>query len=221
MKKTIKLLGLLFVAAMLFAGCANGSSSSDSTPNINEALFSADDVTVAATKYELADGKWIYRAVGKSDIDANSEHFEFTLKNGKVDTSADADKKYITSTSGTLPANADEATIAAAKAQGYTIDGNKYTYTKEYDKAAINKLFEKAAANPSATSGKVTDPDMVAYIKIKSAIEKANYMNNSSTPTGCKTNAEKTKYLWTKEYTTYSTSGTTAKGTGTYYLIKK
>ena len=219
MKKTIKLLGLLFVAAMLFAGCANGSSSSDSSSNINEPLFSADDVTLAATKYELADGKWVFREIDKDADSESVQHFEFSLKNGQVDTSAD--KKFISSQSGTMPEGTPQASIDAAKAQGYKIDGNKYTYTKEYDNDAITKLFQKYAATTTLTSGRNADPDALAYNRITSAIYKANNMNNSTAPSGCKTNAEKTKYMWERGYTSYTSSGTTLQGKSTYYLAKK
>ena len=219
MKKTIKIAGLLFAAAMVFTGCTQPTSSS-SSPNYNEPLFSENDVTVDATKYEIADGNWIFRQIQKTDTSSTSDHFEFVFKNGQVDTSADM--KYITNTSGTLPEGISQAEIdAAVKDLGYKIDGNKYSYSKEYNKEAILKIIQKMTADPSLMNGKNRDQETLSGRKIINAMTYANTLNGKTAPAGCKTNAEKTKYMWKNEHTNTNSSGTTTKLTTTSYLSKK
>ncbi len=72
MKKTIKLLGLLFVAAMVFAGCANASSGS------------SEECNKEIEKVMLTDGNWEidvkktteYSSLGKEN---KSTHIEITV----------------------------------------------------------------------------------------------------------------------------------------------
>ena len=217
MKKTIKIVGLLFAAAMVLAGCTQPTSSS--SPNYNEPLFSENDVTVDATKYEIADGSWVFREIDKDANSSSTEHYEFVIKNGKLD--YESDMKYITTGSGTIPEGTSQAQIDAVKKVGYNIDGNKYSYTKEYDKDAILKLLQKMSSSSSSTSSNNSDPELMYAMKIMVAVGNANSMNGKNTPRGCKTNAEKTKYWWKSEYTNTTPTGTTTTGSKTNNNKKK
>ena len=129
--------------------------------------------------------------------------------------------KYITTGSGTIPEGTSQAQIDAVKKLGYNIDGNKYSYTKEYDKDAILKLLQKVSSSSSSTSSNNSDPELMYAMKIMKAVGNANSMNGKNTPRGCKTNAEKTKYWWKSEYTNTTPTGTTTTGSKTCFLSKK
>ncbi len=85
MKKTIKMLGLLLVAAAMFAGCKNApaETSSNKSP-----LFPAGDTPVTMTAIDffhtdLADGTWSFKRVSEYSGSTDVDEYTFT-KNGST-----------------------------------------------------------------------------------------------------------------------------------------
>ena len=80
MKKTIKMLGLLLVAAAMFAGCKNApaETSSNKSP-----LFPAGDTPVTMTGRDffytdLADGTWSFKRLYEYSGNTTVEEYTFT-----------------------------------------------------------------------------------------------------------------------------------------------
>lgn len=80
MKKTLKVLGLLAVAAALFIGCKNNADEGSGEKNIQEDLFDATELTETATTYEFADGDWTYRHIIERDDMIDATQIEFSVK---------------------------------------------------------------------------------------------------------------------------------------------
>lgn len=121
MKKTIKLLGLLFVAAMVFAGCANGSSSSsDSNP-----------ASIATDTIKFSDGNWT--------IDVTET--QNTKYGSTSDTSKDIYKYEITITGN--KAVVTKATQTKKGAETDVTNSKKYSITDVSD-LSPDRLFSKA-----------------------------------------------------------------------------
>lgn len=123
---------------------------------------------------------------------------------------------------GTMPDGATDEQIAAAKKQGYKVDGNKYSLYKEYDLVALNKKAEsdsafkqKIADAMSSESEQAPDPEVVAYVEGMFALMALEPGN--SIPSGTKTNSEKSKYYCLKE----ENSSKHGKITEKTYIAKK
>ena len=153
--------------------------------------------------------------------DTRADQFEFAIKNGTLDISENAYMKYILSINGSFPEGTTEELKENIKNKGYKVDGNKYSFNKEYDKAAISELVKKMRINPDAAND--NSPDAITYKAINDGITAGLNLNNSSAPASCKTNEGKTKYMWTRNFRYSSSSSSAPEGTGTYtyYLAKK
>ena len=198
MKKTLKVLGLLAVAAAMFTGCKQNVEEPAPAPSIDGELFSEDDVTVPATNgIELSDGKWTFRAINKSDDSSMAGELIFNAKNGSIDqTSTDITFKF--SSKGTISGNPTDAEIEAAKEQGYTFDGNTYSLYKEFDYQALAKYMQE---NPH---DQITNVASFMYMAVSMP---------SSAPGTWTTNSDKTKF--------FSEQADEDSGsTGTYYFSK-
>ena len=189
MKKTVKVLSLLFVAAALFMGCKQNVEEPAPAPSIDGELFSEDEVTVPATNgIELSDGKWTFRAINKSDdssISSMAGELIFNAKNGSIDQTSE-DLTFKCSMKGTIPEGATEAELAKAKEEGYTIDGNSYSIYKEFD---YQSLIEYLQENIDE-SGDSDDPIASWAMFMTSAVS-----NPSRAPGSWKTNSDKTKFF--------------------------
>ena len=220
MKKTLKVLGLLAVAAALFIGCKNNADEGSGEKNIQEDLFDATELTETATTYEFADGDWTYRHIIERDDMIDATQIEFTVKNEDLDLSKSV--TYIMLQQGTMPDEATDAQIEAAKKQGYKVDGKKYSLYREYDLVALNKKAEtdadfakKIADAMSKDSNEAPDPEVMAYMQgmmYLMALEPGR-----SVPSGTKTNSEKSKYYCFEE----ENSSKHGKITEKTYIAKK
>ena len=220
MKKTLKVLGLLAVAAALFIGCKNNADEGSGEKNIQEDLFDATELTETATTYEFADGDWTYRHIIERDDMIDATQIEFTVKNEDLDLSKSV--TYIMLQQGTMPDEATDAQIEAAKKQGYKVDGKKYSLYREYDLVALAKkaesdsAFQKKIADAmSKESNEAPDPEVMAYIQgmmYLMALEPGR-----SVPSGTKTNSEKSKYYCFEE----ENSSKHGKITEKTYIAKK
>ncbi len=191
MKKTIKMLGLLLVAAAMFAGCKNAP---EETSSKKDGLFSTGDTTIDMAsgdfqRFELANGTWSYKSVSESTNNGGSltiKEFTFT-KSGSTKTITKGSEYQ----EGKIPAGmtlTDEQKNAYA-AQGYTINGDRYTLSKNWSASEI--ATEQARLDSR-------------YL---------NSFNYKYTNGVTKRNADNTKF-----YTSYSGNNTDGKGTviGTY-----
>ena len=218
MKKTLKVLCLLFVAAALFAGCKNNAD--DEQKNIQEDLFDSTELTETATTYEFADGEWTYRHITESEDMIDAAQIEFTVKDEDLDLSKSV--TYIMLQQGTMPEGTPKEQIEAAEKRGYKVDGNKYSLYKEYDLVALNKKAEsdsafqqKIADAMSKDSNEAPDPEVVAYVEGMFALMALE--PGHSIPSGTKTNSDKSKYYSCKE----ENSSKNGKITEKTYIAKK
>ena len=220
MKKTLKVLGLLAVAAALFIGCKNNADEGSGEKNIQEDLFDATELTETATTYEFTDGEWTYRHIVERDDMIDATQIEFTVKDKDLDLSKSV--TYIMLQKGTMPDEATDAQIAAAKKQGYKVDGKEYSLYREYDLVALNEKANKDADFAkkiedamSKESNEAPDPEVMAYIQgmmYLMALEPGH-----SVPSGTKTNSEKSKYYCFEE----ENSSKHGKITEKTYIAKK
>ena len=181
MKKTVKVLGLLLVAAAMFTGCKQNVEEPAPAPSIDGELFSKEDTTVTASAVELSDGNWTFRLVAKDDDETGAGELTFTAANGGLDATKDFTFKF--SQKGTIPAGTTEEDKEEAKAAGYTFDGDKYSFYKEFD---AKSLTEYMSENPDDD---ITDcAEMMLMIVTNPSVSA-----NSSVP--IKTNSDKTKFF--------------------------
>ncbi|SFJ07470.1 hypothetical protein SAMN04487775_1148 [Treponema bryantii] len=216
MKKTLKVLGLLAVAAALFVGCKQNVEE-PGKKDIQGELFDPSDLTVTATKYVLSDGSWSYRYVYESGEDTMAEQVDFSISNGSWN--AEAATTYISSAEMTIPEDATEEEKQEVIAMGMEINGNKATYYKEFDILALaNKVNSDAEfrskvlayveyiSSSSHSSDFVPDPEAAAYVQTTSLLMG---LPGADVEPGTKTNAEKSKYYFTDSEThngkTYTT----------------
>ena len=123
MKKTIKIAALFLAAAMLFAGCANSSSSSSGDNDKK-----VDNIT-------LSDGKWIIDVTeketssmsGQSSTEIDELHLEVTIEGEKVTLTKGIEKRH----------NHDEEDITSYA---------KYQYNK-LDSIAPERLLNGPSSN--------------------------------------------------------------------------
>ena len=134
MKKTICKAILLFAFAAI-------DYPVDSTAEIDEPLFSTEDVPLDASQAQLVAGNWTYRYI--PIWHEGAAQLEFSIKDGKFDDSEGARFKYIYS------------------------DGNK---VMEYSKAAIKKL-EKVFQNDPDKMYNEEDYDARAFLYCKHIID--------------------------------------------------
>ena len=206
MKKTIKMLGLVFVAACLFAGCANSSDSNDdkssASKNLTKPLFDKDELTENVSIIDLADGKWIYRTVAEyEDSTTISDEFSFTVKDMKVDESADY--SYKCAYKSKIPADFTEEDKAMYKENGFTFEGAYMIQNDSYSKAEIQ--------HPAPENAHI--PGNVNYI-----ISKINELPQNKGG-NYKTNSDNTQYYYSGTGTKES-EGKWYNGIIDYYLAK-
>lgn len=202
MKKILKALGLLLVAAAMFAGCKKDAD--DEQKNIQEALFDPAELTLNASVLEFSDGRWIFRQiVEREDEDINgADQIEFTVSNNTFNTNESI--PYISSVSGTIPDGTTEEEIEALKKEGYKINGNKYSAYVEYDlaelikKAQTDAEFQERITTYSNKTSDGIDPEYAAY---RNGTRTLNQLFSGNTPSGIKTNNDKSKYYYERHVT--------------------
>ena len=194
MKKTLKVLGLLAVAAALFIGCKNNADEGSGEKNISEPLFNVEDLTEDADTIETEDGEWTFRKTSSGDRagygkEENSEELVFVIKNGAIDHNADF--KYIFCSKITTTEPLSEADKAMAKKMGYTdIGTNTATYYKEIDAAKMKELMKKYSADEE-----YFDEYAWAFSECMHTMGNAEWYLHD-THDDMKRNADKTKYYF-------------------------
>lgn len=229
MKKTIKLLGLLVIAACFFTACANSSGSSDdkekektpatqtetetsdspespetsTTPTMVELaapLFEVTDAIEDADKYTFTDGSWTYRTILTKSKALTVNQLTYPFKNGQPNSAAESGHLFITAENGLLPDGTSQATIDAMKSSGYTIDGNKYSYVRQYNSDEINQLYSsvtaKMQADPDLLNKDIFDVEVIDYLYLSKIIVELSALPYQQNLKGVKTNSENTKYFW-------------------------
>lgn len=140
MKKTIKMLGLLLVAAAMFLSCAQ-QAPEENKASKKDGLFPAGDTTIAMNSGEfqninLPDGTWSFKFVNDESTNNGGTLWIEELTFTKTGTTRTITKGYKYQ-EGKIPANTPQAQIDAAVAQGYKINGDSYTYSKDWDASDI------------------------------------------------------------------------------------
>ena len=128
MKRTLRVLGLLIVAAgLFFTSCKmiQDAINKASNPDLEEALFDESKLTEDAAKIELTSGSWIYRSNTVKDGETIAQQIDFSVdSNNKVKENytyriyADGEYKEYTSAEIANSANDDDEYLAAAFLSG-------------------------------------------------------------------------------------------------------
>ena len=199
MKRTSKVLSLLILAAAMFMGCKQNAA--ETPKSINEPLFSEDDVTIDSTTIELSDGNWTYRIITTYDDsdDYSVSEVNFKVTNNNPDLTVDHTVKF--EANGTFPANFTEQQKETYKQNDIEINGDKYSYSKEFNKADIEALDDTSLFKP------IIDR-LLTY--------SVSPLNGSSVI--CKTNSDKTKFFYKSVLPTYP--GSTSNYKMSVYLAK-
>ena len=179
MKKTIKVLGLLLVAAAMFTGCDFGKAEEKAEGDLCEPLFDLSETKLTTVSIELSDGDWTYREYDKSNDSVISFNFYFSVKNGKVDL-----KKDFHCVEQRLYSEASTYIVDSLISGGY--EGDELFWYREADKADIQKYMNK-------------DVDKLDEFEYKAARLVERFSRDDDT-TGLIadlfTNKDKTKYAW-------------------------
>ena len=219
MKKSVKKLGLLFVAAMLFIGCspstgnnngnngkdpaAGGGKDSSTTVDFDTALFDENSLTEDVDAIELSDGTWNYRRIDDYyDWDNRIVKYQlnFSYKNGQIDNSNEGIYNFSITISGNLPNDADEEFKTKLKNLGCVIEENNYSISKQYDKAQLatlnqdNSIFYSSTSYEDELYGYYVD--LIAEDNLIRLWIDVKYSDFDSITDSFKTNADKTQYYW-------------------------
>lgn len=195
MKKTIKVLGLLLVAAAMFTGCDFGKAEEKAEGDLCEPLFDLSETKIDTYKIKLKDGNWTFRDYDKSADYNNitSDNLYFTVKNGVIDTKADY--SFIEQL---LYTEITTYIIDGLKKNGF--EGDELFWYKELDKKQIDKIVSNDKYTNSFDS----------HVKwMMERVADDNWMPSATV----KTNSDGTKFAWT----IYTNTG----GNYHYYYLAK
>lgn len=193
----------------------DGNDGKDSVVDFDTALFDENSLTEDVDAIELSDGTWNYRKISEYNVtecSPNAEpiintwtektQLEFSYKNGKFDDSDEGILNFWFYYCRPLPEDADEVLITKLKNLGYTIEGNNYSISKQYDKEQLVRLSEDAFASmtndPSEYEFLVRyNPDTKAFDRYIDIIMDVSGSGDFDSITDkFKTNADKTQYYW-------------------------
>ena len=179
MKKTIKVLGLLLVAAAMFTGCDFGKTEEKKDGDLCEPLFDLSETTVNTHTIKLTNGNWTFREYDKdADYDRIiSDNLYFTVKDGVIDRKADY--SFVEQQ---LYTEITTYKINSLKENDY--EGDELFWYKELDKKQIDKIV--------ASDTYAHDYDS----KVKwmmGRVADDNWMPSATV----KTNSAGTKFAWT------------------------
>lgn len=193
MKKTLKVLGLLLVAAAVFTGCKKDTD--DGPRDIAKPLFDETELTGTATSVDLKNAKWNIRRVKIVEEEGMTEKvgYEITCSitsSGEVDTSSDFD--FVGTAIMEFPQDIPAIYKQYYEAAGYEINGKTASACWEMNKAKLAELQEKY---PTQADADESDPDVIAYYEFHDFCNKienregTTYYFDSIT-----TNEDKSKY---------------------------
>ena len=192
MKKTLKVLGLLLVAAAVFTGCKKDTD--DGPRDIAAPLFDETELTGTATKVELKNAKWNIRRVKIEEEEgmtekAGSEITCSITSSGRVDLSADFDFVKTDIIEFTVDLGAYKEML---ESEGYEVNGKTASACWEMNKAKLAELLEKY---PTQSDADESDPDVIAYYQCEEFCDKIYYRESSTNYfDSIKTNSDKSKY---------------------------
>ena len=206
MKKTIKALWLLLIAATIFTSCSFGNSAAEETTketaaekskknDICKQLFSKSDTKVDVYKFEVADGKWIYRSWTKESDSGRNEsiNVNFTYTDGKPD----LDKKFEIIHQIKYTKDIPGSVVEKLKNEGYKHYTDTHWYKETSDKDKIKEIAAMDATSNSEDLAKYKN-----FTEFEDAIYTATHYipenGNTNLITSLKTNSDKNKYWWQK-----------------------
>lgn len=194
MKKTLKVLGLLLLAAAVFTGCKKDTD--DGPRDIAAPLFDETELTGTATMVELKNAKWNIRRVEIGDFEGvgsqkcGSEITCSITSSGEVDTSSDFDFVMTEIIEYTVDIPAQYK--AFYESEGYEVNGKTASGCWEMNKAKLAELQEKY---PTQADADESDPDVIAYYQFHEFCRKIEYRESSTNYfDSITTNEDKSKY---------------------------
>ena len=217
MKKTLKVLGLLVVAAALFAGCKNNADEGSGEKNIQEALFDKADATKDAEKVNYTDGNWTMRCITTVENPFITKWVEAKELNFEIDgkKAGGTDLTYIESGIVVAKEDFDEENIAKAKENGFTnISGKEATYYRECDAKKYLELSEKFDDKDESDIAEEDKIDYMVYSNVGYGLMSAMMLRDGNYFDDFKSNEDGTKYYGKKSE---KKSGMTQE----YYIMKK
>ena len=198
MKKILKALGLLLVAAAMFAGCKKDTE--EGPRDLATPLFDKSELTEPAAYVDLKNAKWNIRMTGigeECESVSYKDGCEITCSInslGKVDEDADFNfvETLIEEFAGGIPSDIKEECNAC----GYEINGNTTSVCWELSKAKYTEFYEKYSSLSEADE---SDPDYIPCCRFADFLKKLNkrdgaaysYKFDAGTIV---TNADKSKY---------------------------
>jgi len=195
MKKTLKVLGLLVVAAAMFTGCKKDTD--DGPRDIAKPLFDESELTVNATSFELENAKWTIRQVDADDEGIQREGAEITCSitsTGDPDTSVDFD--FVATGIVEAPGELNSTQKEMLEAVGYTVSGKTASYCYEVNKKKYDELCEKYK---NVSELDPTDHDLMAALRVTGMLDTIGGLDSDDFDS-IKTNADKSKYYATNHH---------------------
>lgn len=216
MKKTLKVLGLLVVAAALFAGCKNNADEGSGEKNIQEALFDKADATKTATKVTYSDGAWVMRTINNIENPnvtkwVNAKELNYETKNNAF---AETDFQYIESGLAVAKDTIDETSKTYAKAEGFTNFSDKEaSYYRECNAEKFAELKDKYDGKSSSQIPEDELIDYKLYSNAETLLTVSVMLTYGHNFDEFKSNEDGTKYYG--KYTEHNGS------VSEYYIMKK
>lgn len=223
MKKTIKVIGLVLLAA-LFMACSPDAKEESSEKNILKPLFDPAETTVDASRFAYEDAKYVFRVITEKASAGVEEDLQGMELTEAVENYQGHFAKILNSISFIesfrLVGLQDftEGEIAQLKAEGYTdISGKKATYYKECSNSKYTKLFEKYGQSGYTPSTETELAEYAMYERIDECHSDLSKLARDPSSFAAsldefKKNADGTKY-YGKE--------TISNRTIHYYIMKK
>ena len=215
MKKTLKVLGLLVVAAAMFTGCKKDAD--DGEKNIQEALFDKAEATKNADKVNYTDGSWTMRCISTINNPYVSEWIEAKELNYKLNGNTLDETAFSYVESGTVVAKEDfsEEDKANAKKEGFTnFSGKEATYYRECNVEKYVELDEKFGDKNEDQIADADKIDYMLYSNVGYGLMSAMMLRDGNYFDDFKSNEDGTKYYGKKSE---KKSGMTQE----YYIMKK
>lgn len=190
MKKMMKALSLLIVAAAMFTSCSlssgsDSSSGKDEKVDLCKQLFSKNDTKVQIWKFEIADGSWTFRSYETSDGKKESATVYFTYTNGSLDYTKSVKLIHQSKYSKEVP----NSVVEKLKSEDYKKYDDSFWYKEITDANKIKEISEKEYTDLS------TDFDKAIRQTIR-LIPANNETYNPGITNELKTNSDHNKYYW-------------------------
>ncbi len=213
MKKTLKVLGLLLVAATMFTGCKKDAD--DGEKNIQEALFDKAEATKNADKVNYTDGSWTLRFISTTENPYVTKFIVARELNYKFNGNTLDETAFSYVESGIVVAKEDfsEEDKANAKNEGFTnFSGKEATYYRECNYEKYVELYEKFGDKDEDQIADEDKIDYMLYSNVNYGMMAAMMLGSGQNFDEFKSNDAGTKYYGKRS----RSSGTTEE----YYIVK-